>query len=293
MPIRLHPALILYHGLCIALACALVGCHAVLAPSDEALELLLTPIESAPESVTLEVFHVRIPVEMEDQVRGLWSRVDEQQIDNRTRSRLTANGLRAGTVGAPLPVELTELLELVDQPAPEDNAATGEKVITSLTAQPRITRRVEQLSLHEQMPITASEVRDKLQVIVSDQRGLSGNEYRQVEAVYSLKVTPQTGQRVRLSVTPELHHGELRNRRMGSDKGIFLMIPSRERESFSRLRISAEIAAGEILILGGLEDAGSSLGNAFHVAETSGTPQSKLILVRLLQVPPSEILAER
>ena len=131
MPIRFSPALLLYHGLCIALACALVGCHAVLAPSDEALESLLTPIESAPESVTLEVFHVRIPVEMEDQVRGLWSRVDEQQIDNQTRSRLTANGLRAGTVGAPLPVELTELLELVDQPATQ---ATGEKVITSLTA---------------------------------------------------------------------------------------------------------------------------------------------------------------
>ncbi|MEQ8211767.1 MAG: hypothetical protein RH917_18365 [Lacipirellulaceae bacterium] len=293
MPVRFHPALLLYHGLCIALACALVGCHTMLAPSDEAFESLLRPIESAPESVTLEVFHVRIPVEMEAEVRELWQRVDEQQIDNQTRSRLTANGLRAGTVGAPLPVQLTELLELVDQPTSDDTAMTGEKVITTLTAQPRITRRVEQLSLREQMPITASEVREKLQVIINDDSGLSGNEYREVEAVYSLKATPQTGQRVRLSVTPELHHGQLRNRRIGSDKGIFLMTASRERETFSRLRIAAEISAGEILILGGLEDAGSSLGNAFHVAETSGTPQSKLILVRLLQVPPSEILAER
>ncbi|MEQ8839006.1 MAG: hypothetical protein RID07_19530, partial [Lacipirellulaceae bacterium] len=98
MPVRFHPALLLYHGLCIALACALVGCHTMLAPSDEAFESLLRPIESAPESVTLEVFHVRIPVEMEAEVRELWQRVDEQQIDNQTRSRLTANGLRAGTV---------------------------------------------------------------------------------------------------------------------------------------------------------------------------------------------------
>ncbi|QDT01497.1 hypothetical protein [Adhaeretor mobilis] len=297
MPRQFPMLLNVRYWVLVVLCITLAGCQTFLAPPDEALETLLQPIKSTPESVTLEVFHVRIPVELEDDVQQLWSRVDEQQVDAATRRRLTANGLRVGTVGAPLPGELTDLLELVGQPADQQASAStdlaGEKVITSLTAQPRVTRRIERLSKHEQMPITASEVRNSLHILVSDDDGLNGNEFREVEAVYSLKARAQPHQRVSLSVTPELHHGELRQRRIGSDKGIFLMTASRERESFADLRIAAELTPGEILVLGCLPDAGSSLGHAFHVAETSGTPQSKLILVRLLQVPPSEILAEK
>jgi hypothetical protein len=56
--------------------------------------------------------------------------------------------------------------------------------------------------------------------------------------------------------------------------------------------MSVRLAPGEMLVLMGLSDAGSRLGHYFHTVESSEGWQQKLILIRLAEVPPSDIFAQ-
>ncbi len=268
----------------------LAGCQTILAPPPKAgLEKLLRPVSASPDSVTLEIFHARIPLEQDGKADELWNGVDEQCFDVELRRRLVANRLRAGVVGGTLPPILTELLELKSEMPKE----SSERVISAATAVPQVTRRVVQVNRRDPTSIHASEVCDEAQVLVSDEGAFQGRTYRQVEAVYTLKAQAVDGQRAMVRLIPELDHGDMKNRYAGSDQGLFVMTPSREREVFDRLAMEVALSPGEVLVLGSMPDAGASLGGLFHTAVADGRLERKLILIRLLEAPRSEILAAK
>jgi hypothetical protein len=273
-----------------ALVCALaVGCQVFDKPPEAALEQFLRPAATSPDSVTLEIFHARIPLDKERTADAMWEQIDEQRFDANLRRQLVANGLRAGIVGGTPPEALSDLMALQSD-APETSAV---RVISGQSAVPRVTRQVKQLNRRDEMSVQASEVQPEAQVLLSDNGTMGGKTFQQVQGVYTLRAESIPGQRVKLRLTPELHHGDLRNRRVGSDQGIFLSTVSREREVFEQLSMQAELAPGELLILGCLPDAKASLGGVFHTATAGGQDERKLIVLRLLEVPPSEILAEK
>jgi hypothetical protein len=265
------------------------GCQVFVTPPDAALEKLLRPVTTSPDSVTLEIFQARIPLDKERKADALWEHIDEQCFDADLRRRLLANGLRAGVVGASPPEDLADLLALQSD-APD---SSNTRVITGQSAVPRVTRRVVQLNRREESSIQVSELRDEAQVLLSDDGRMGGSTFEQVQGVYSLQAEAVAGQRVNLRLTPELQHGEIKLRYAGSDQGIMLKTPSREREVFEQLAMETELAPGELLVLGCLPDADASLGGVFHTASAAGQEERKLIVLRLLQVPPSEILAEK
>jgi hypothetical protein len=267
------------------------GCGVVLStavPSDP--QSLLRAVETGSESLKLEIFQVRIPADDPQLDEELWSTVDEQRLDVAVRRDLVRNGFRAGVLGGALPDLLARHLNLQSE-MPEYET---DRLITDQSASPRVVRRVLMLNRHNEATIQASVLRNHVNVLVNGDDGLQGHSYEQVQAVYTLRAEPTAGQRVALRLTPELRHGELRNRYSGGDReqGIFLVTPSRERQAYDRLMLSTELAAGELLVVGCLHDAPGSLGRVFHGVEVAGPAEQKLILVRLLQTPPSEILAD-
>lgn len=274
----------------IALGCALIaGCQVLDKPPEAALESLLRPAATSPDSVTLEIFHARIPLDQQRRADLVWDEIDEQRFDADLRRRLVANGLRAGVAGGVPPETISNLLSLEsDMPAP-----SAVRVISQQTAAPRVTRQVKQLNRRDEMSLQSSEVQDEATVLLSRDGVMGGKTFQQVQGVYTLQAEAIAGQRVRVRLTPELHHGELRNRRVGSDQGIFLSTVSREREVFSQLALQTELAPGELLILGCVPEASASLGGVFHTASAGGQSERKLIVLRLLEVPPSEILAKK
>ena len=272
-----------------AAATIALGCQVFDKPPEKALESLLKPVNTSSDSVSLEIFQARIPLDKDATADALWEGIDEQKFDPELRRRLVANGLRVGIVGGSLPKELADLLEL-DGAASE---AGGAQVITDQSAVPRVSRQVIQAKRREQRQIHVSELRDEGQVLLSRDGSFGGKTFRQMQGVYSLQAELIPGQRVKVRLTPELHHGDLKQRYAGSQQGIFMSIPSREREVFDELSMDATLAPGELLVLGCLPGAKTSLGGVFHTASAAGKDERKLILVRLLQVPPSEILAEK
>jgi len=299
-PSRFRPTL---STKCYALALLLLGitgCSTILSDplslekiSPEA-QTFLRPVKTAPDSVTLEIFQVRIPANDDALTEAIWSHVDEQRLGVALRRNLVKDGFRAGVLSGALPDGLARHLNLQSE-MPE---ASSEQLITDQSADPRVLRRVIQLNRHEAATVQASEFQPKLFVMTEGDEGLKAHNYEQVQAVYSLRAEPVAGQRVSIRLTPELQHGEMRNRYSGSARGIFLVMPSREREIFDQLEIGTELAAGELLVVSCLSAVPSSLGQAFHAIDPRGTidrggpAEHKLLLMRLLQVPGSEILAD-
>lgn len=277
----------------IALGCLLMlpwlsGCSSMTMISlPEDTQSFLKTVATAPDSVALEVFQVRYPatdVQLDEQ---LWQAVDEQRLDVNVRHELIRNGFRAGVLGGTIPNSLAKHLKLTS----ESVKLEAEQQITSETADPTVTRRVLQLRRNRPATIQASrEVRANLNVLVNHGDGLSGRSYDQVQPVYTMWAKAVAGQRVTLRLMPELQHGELRNRVTGGDTGKFVYTTSRDRETYDAMELITELTAGEILVVGCLPDAKGSLGHAFHAETERGPLELKLVLVRLLEVPSSEIL---
>lgn len=248
----------------------------------------LQPAKTAPDSVTLEIFQARVPTSDHELLEQLWQEVDEQRLSVESRRELVRNGFRVGVLGGALPDLLAKHLNLQS----EMPSASAERVITGENADPQVVRRVMQLNRHESATVQASDLEEHRHILISDDRGVKGRGYEQVQAVYSLRAEPVPGQRVSLDLTPELHFGELRNRYSGSDQGIFLITPSREREIYDQFRLAVELAPGELLVVSCLPKARGTLGHAFHEVDRGEGAEQELLLVRLLQVPGSEILAD-
>lgn len=269
----------------------LAGCQAIVSSpgnAENTLADLLRPLETAPDGVALEIFQLRVPANDREITEVLWQEVDEQRLDVDLRHRLVNNGFRAGVLGGTLPDILAERLNLQSTLSEPE----VQRLITNQSARARVVRRVLQLKRRDPVTIKTTSLRDSLHVVLGGEGGVSGRSFRQAQPVYTLQAEVAAGQLVSLQLTPEIQHGKLRNRYAGSDPGIFLMTPSREREVYEALTLEAELSAGEMLVVGCLPNELGSLGHAFHTIQDSGPTEYKLILIRPLQVPNSEILAE-
>lgn len=268
---------------------ALAGCHAVFEgpPPEEGLDALLRPMQSSPDGVSLEIMQARVPADQQEQLDAIWANADETRLDGELRSRLANDGFRAGIISQAIPAQLSNLL-MLESKSTDPNA---EKLITEQTARPRVSRQTLRLKRHEHSQMIASELREQLSLLFSSEDGARGKTYRTVQPVYTLRGEATDGQRIVVQVTPELHHGEVRNRFTG-EPGILVRMPSRNREVFDQLRVEAELQPGELLILSTSGDAPSTLGHAFHHTESSGKEEIKLVVIRAAEVPASQLFAD-
>jgi hypothetical protein len=252
----------------------------------------LRPAAASPDSVAMEIIWARFAADDAELNDVAWREIDETQIAPAVRRELANNGFRVGVIGGTVPDAIARALgsgEKLDGQPSTSNGASSE----TLTAEPVVHGRIQQLRRNQRSELQASEVYPSLPLLVNGGQELSGRTYCDAQAMYALRVDPQPDQTVMVELTPELHYGQprLRFTRGDDDMGILRQAPLREREVFSDLRMSVRLAPGEMLVLMGLSDAGSRLGHYFHSVDSSEGGQQKLILIRLAEVPPSDLFA--
>jgi hypothetical protein len=103
------------------------------------------------------------------------------------------------------------------------------------------------------------------------------------------RVEPDGGVHVRL--TPEIRYGEARQQWTGQD-GMFRLEMTRAHETYDELHALATLTPGQMLVVGCLADRPGSLGYQFFTDQLTGKTEQKLVLIRLAQVPPSELYLE-
>jgi hypothetical protein len=282
---------LIYRCACFGLVVGLIGGCRLL--NDEAVvqgRSPLQPARSSPDSVTMEIIWARFPAGDQALNTGAWRDIDETQIAPAVHRELVNNGLRAGVIGGTLPAAIARALHQGEHSHDDPRPASADQV-TQFTADPIVHGRVRQMPRNQRYEIPASDVYPSLPLLVSGGRELGGKTYQQAQATYALRVDPQPDSTTMVELTPELHHGSPRIRWTGGDDGILRQVPLRDREVFDQLRLRVKLAPGEMLVLMSLPDAGSRLGHYFHTVDSADGPQQKLILIRLAEVPPSNVFA--
>lgn len=256
----------------------IAGFAAGCAPLRRAADSPLVQPRMSADSIVLEIFTARFPLADERYNALLWSQVDEQQFDPALRRRLAENGLRVGIAGTQMPLELERLLQLEGR-----GAAAEEQQPVALEEDRPVTQRRMQLRAGRRAEIVLGREHPRFHLLLPEQGRVTGQTFVQGQGILALKAYPGGDGRVRLELTPELHHGGPRQHWRGEDEQ-FLLETARARESLDALRFSGVLTPGQSLLIGTLPERAGSVGGRFLTDERDGTVEQKLVLVRLAQV---------
>jgi hypothetical protein len=262
-------------------AAALGGCARLEMAS--AAKNPLPPRRMAPDAVGLDLAFVRLPAADAKTYDAIWEAADEQRIDAELRTALAKNGVRVGVLGQQLPPRLRELVDeppklLADlsQGQPEELDLTG--------ARQHLPVRAGHRSV-----IHASKVFPTLPILLSEDGSVRGYQLSDARCTISLKAHPQGDGRVKLSLTPEIEHGEMKTR-WGGSEGMMIHQTSQDRLTLDRLQIEAALAPGQSLLISTTSEV-KGLGEYFFAQQLGGAMQRRLMVLRYSQTQFDDLFA--
>lgn len=246
----------------------------------------------SPDSVVLDIFYVSVPFADETANGALWEEVDEQQMPQELRRRLALNGFRAGVIACEIPQALTQLLE----PAVNDESDLSSR-IAQYTEEPKIRRRHQQLRAGLPSQLIVSETYPSFPALLATDGGgagksLAGKSYADAQGIFELTAQIDERGAAQIEIVPELHHGPHKPNILAAD-GMWRMESSRSKEIYDRLRISATLAPGEMLLVASRPEKRGSLGDRFLTRQsTSRGLEQRFVIIRLSQTQDGGSLAD-
>ena len=262
----------------------LTGCNSLFYGEASHSRQLLESATPTADSLSLEIIWIRHPVGDESFEKQVWSAVDEQRFDVATRRHLSRNGFRVGVIGGHVPRPVAAAIANV---ADEARPAVALDVVPG-----RARRRVVQLGRSEFCEVQASQTFDELSWLKVDVDGVRGDSLIDAQCVYRTRLIPQRGRMAQVELTPEIQFGPPIRKFSSMNEGIYQIVPTRERKAFDDLRIEASMSAGEMLFIAHVPEMAGSLGHWFHTAEEADARVQKLVVVRLAQVPASDLFQD-
>lgn len=228
-------------------------------------------------TLPVEVFFVRCPEDSLDRLDDLWSRVDEQMIDDAVRRRLADNGLRAGVLMGELPPAILAEAEppiAAGEEIPADAANTAD-------ASPPVVRRVLRLLPGRESEVVALKSVPELVVMEHDDDGLRGASYTDALPHFSLRARPAPDGRIRVDLVPVIRHGPVERTWIGED-GAFKVETGQRKVVMETLRWQATVPAEGMLLVGPAGDGGATVGDALFRPRGGGKRELRLLAMRPL-----------
>ncbi|HEY2414503.1 MAG TPA: hypothetical protein VGI40_19815 [Pirellulaceae bacterium] len=236
-----------------------------------------------PDSVVLDLAFASLKASDDETYTTIWNATDEQPLPPDLRKSLAANGLRVGVFGQNLPTQLVALLDA--KPNLLETISSGGSGELDLDG----GRRQLPLRAGHRSIINASQVFPNLPVLISDEGNVHGQQLVNARCVLSLKSYPLGDGRVKLSLTPEIEHGEPKARWMGSE-GMMIQQTAQDRLTLDRLRSEVVLRPGESLLLGATPDH-KGLGEYFFTQTSGGNARNRLLVLRFSQTQFDDLFA--
>ncbi len=275
------------------------GCARVPQRNDAAL--LMTP--NAPQTVSLDLFTLRVGADEAVLDESIWTEVDEMQFPAELRRRLAANGIRAGVVDAAWAARVQPLLKIEEQPIAAPAEAEDTQIqVTNFEQQPPVRHRVLQVPGGRRAQVLCvgerARVPELALLVRGDDGEVHGRTYRKAMGMFVIRAFPEGDRRVRLQLTPEVEHGEPQ-RRFEPGDGMLRVEFSPAHERFESLAMESNLSIGQMLVLTCMSDRPGSLGYHYFTEKTSDRVMQKMLLVRLsdsgyddlftVEAPPAEV----
>src|SRR5262245_33888428 len=238
----------------------------------------------AADAILLEIAFVRLPAVNHAAYDAIWLAADEQEFPAELRSGLATNGLRVGVFGQELPGQLRELLDA--RPSSFESLSEGMAADLEMGgSRQRLPARAGHRSI-----IKASTVYPALPVLLSEDGIVRGHQLSDARCVFALKAYPQGDGRARLTLTPEIEHGESKMRFTGISEGMIIQQTSQERLVLDRLRLEAMLSPGQTLMLSTTPEI-KGLGEYYFSQLISGALERRILLVRFAQTQFDDLFA--
>ncbi len=268
-----------------SLAIATLGGCALLSLEEPASEPVRLPApRMAADSVVLEFIFVRMPVLETEAYAEIWSGADEQSFPAELRRQLADNGFRCGVLGQQIPEALLTRLKGPTNALEE----RSEDVATSDIEVDRSARR-KQCRAGRRAKIVVSKTHESLSVLTREGGAVRGRLVEKAQCLFALKPYPQGDGQVRLDVTPEVEHGDVRQQWVGGN-GTMMQRMGKDRIVLDAMRIGATLAPGQSLMLSATDDA-HGLGDHFFVETAGGTLERTILLVRVAATQHDDLFA--
>lgn len=264
----------------VALALSCAGCVPLSPTKQEPSQL--PPVRIAPDAIVVDIAIVRLPAGNTDKYQAIWKAADEQTLPLEVRREMAANGMRAGIFGQQLP---SELLELLDAPQPKLSNLTD----VSGSEFEFAKRQHLPLRAGHRSIVQASAVFPSLAVLTSDGSSVRGHQLADARCTLALKAYPLGDGRAKLSITPEIEHGEMKARWMGSE-GLMIQQTSQERLVLDRLALDVTLRPGQWVIFSTTPDA-KGLGEHYFAQESGDAPHRRILVLRYSQTQFDDLFA--
>lgn len=247
-----------------------------------------TPPLSA-DTVVVETAFLKVSLDDTALEREIWESCDELVVSADLRRKLAANGIRVGVLGSTVPQGFRKL---IDQQASQNPLDTPPDSQVTSPDKSDVTTRVQVIHCRpgKRTRIVTSIEYPELSCFETDDQGaVHGETLYQAVCQLGLKVAACGDGTAKVELTPEIEHGETRNRFVAAD-GAFALQPARERRVIERLRAEAALSPGQFLLIGTSPEA-CGIGKDFFTAELNSTPRRTILVLRILQTQADDLFA--
>jgi hypothetical protein len=218
--------------------------------------------------------------------RAFWRAVDEQVVPAELRVELRRNGFRAGVLRGTVPEELRRRLEEQRSSAKEIDPENAPDSLTS-SVQRLQSRSGKRSKLLMGEPVAS------LSILTPDGNRLSGRTFQSAQCLLSVKSFARGDGSADLEITPEVEHGEARQRWLGqSHEGTYRLDANRERWQLDRLRCQFSLAPGQSIVLSCTAPP-QGAGASFFARDSLESGTRRVVLLRLAQTQVDELFTER
>ena len=268
MDARRNAALLVVTALVVLSGCALWQTPEDLPPSE------LPKRTVSEDTVMLEMARISRGSLEEQAFEGVWQEVDEQSIPLDKRRELSANGFRVGIIDFHVPAVIRDIIkgkegtkglngEEMVQVDGEERAAINHRYF------PR-GKRSEYIMVPLQPEVSLLERVDGV---------VRGETYEDAECKFIMKAFPQNDGRVKITITPEIHYGQARQR-IEPGEGMFRLETRKESRVLSQVEFAATLEPGQTLLISGTNEP-MGIGQVYFQRESGGALRRQVLLIRV------------
>ena len=276
---------LLLGGVCANLSCNLININRPVPSGSPANTPAL--INQNTDTVSVEIFIVRLAPHQNELLQQLWREVDEQSLSPQLRRELFAEGFRVGVLGSLLSPALAELLTIsadgrVDVPWGEFQEVSA----ADAAREPMVTRSMRNLlpTMWALVKVFNTPI-PELSLFREENGMMHSQTYTEAIGSIRVRATANGDGSAQIQIVPELEHG-VAELRLLPRAGMVVHDTSRPRYSFESLMVSQRLLPGQWLIIGTTAPNSAGVGKTFFVRRDSGLEQ-RLVAIRLINAIPA------
>lgn len=237
-------------------------------------------------TVSVEIYFIRVAPQQQSTLRQLWMEVDEQILEPQFRHQLRNEGIRVGVLGAYLSTPLSQLISVtadISEGTLHEHEGMSEVSVADIPMDSNVTRHYRNLipGMSASLPPFEDAI-DELSRFWKENGKICGKTYQSARGLIRLSADAKPNGTAHFKLIPELEHGNSKTK-IKSHNGVFFQETGKPREIFENLMIGLDLLPGQWIILGPTSSQCSGIGRDFFIRETEKNEQ-KIIAIRLVRM---------